>query len=144
MTSEDFYNHHLQERMESSGIHRQPAAPYSGSIGEPTPKNMSSNHDAAYKTYSDSNHPPSKNNTIRHDDWNDQKSLGGTESRTNSTITLYTAEKSNTEYFNLPGVCKRTGCSIVELIVWAIRQLIDNSVDFVETNYDENLTIGIA
>ena len=43
------------------------------------------------------------------------------------------------DYFTLPGVCKRTGCSIVELIVWAIRQLIDNGVDFVESNYDENL-----
>lgn len=82
--------------------------------------------------------PPSKNNTIQHDDWNTQKSPGGMESCTNSTA-LYTAEKSTMDYFTLAGVCKRTGCSIDELIVWAMRQLIDNGIDFVESNYDENL-----
>ena len=67
-----------------------------------------------------------------------KESPGGMESRTNSTA-LYTAEKSDIDYFTLAGVCKRTGCSIVELIVWAIRQLIDNGVDFVESNYEDNL-----
>ncbi len=82
--------------------------------------------------------PPSKNVTIHHDDWNVQKSLGGIEVSTDSTA-LYTAEKSNMDYFTLSGVCKRTGCSVNELIVWVIRQLIDNGVDSVETNYDESI-----
>lgn len=60
------------------------------------------------------------------------------ESRTNST-TLYTAEKSNMDYVTLLGVCKRTGCSVDELVIWAIRQLVDNGVDSVESSYNEEL-----
>ena len=113
------YNHHR--------ISRKPADSYSDSYTGRTPKNISSIPDSEFKIYEHEDTPPSKSNTIQ--DWNTQKSLGGMESRTNSTA-LYTAEKSNIDYFTLPGVCKRTGCSIVELIVWAIRQLIDNGVDF--------------
>lgn len=102
------------------------------------PKNISHNPGLEYKNYEHEDIPPSKNNTIQHDDWNVQKSRGGIEPSINSTA-LYTAEKSHMDYFTLPGVCKCTGCSINELIVWAMRQLIDNGVDFVENNYDENL-----
>ena len=129
---------HSNSNSRAFRISRKPADSVSDSYTGRTPKNISSNPDPEYKIYEHEDAPPSKNNTIQHDDWNTQESPGGMESRTNSTA-LYTAEKSDVDYFTLAGVCKRTGCSIVELIVWAIRQLIDNGVDFVESNNDDNL-----
>ena len=129
------------QRRERTGlpeISRKPAYSVPGSYRGGASKSVYSNPDPEYETYEYEDTPPSKNNTIQHDDWNTQKSPCGMESCTNSTA-LYTAEKSTMDYFTLAGVCKRTGCSIDELIVWAMRQLIDNGVDFVESNYDENL-----
>lgn len=114
----------------------------SGSYIVRTPKNNSANPDPEYKIHEHEDILPSKNNTIRHDDWNTQESLGGMKSRT-SPATLYTTEKSNMDYFTLAGICKRTGCSVDELIVWALRQLCDNGIDSVEANYDTELHADI-
>ena len=125
------------ERIESFDISRQPYDSDPGSYTGRTPKDRTSNLNPEYKIYKQEDTPPSKNNAIQHD-WNDQKNLGGMGSRTNST-TLYTSEKSNMDYVTLPGVCKRTGCSVDELVIWIIRQLVDNGVDSVESNYNEDL-----
>jgi hypothetical protein len=49
----------------------------------------------------------------------------------NSKI-LFTSERTNTDYFTLPGVCKCTGATEDELAVFVLKELIENGLDFVD------------
>lgn len=108
--------------------------------------NNSFNNDSVYKIYSNASTLPNKNSTIEHDSSKDQKSLGGVPDTHESITftspipeTLYSSEASNADYFTLAGVCKRTGASKDELAVWATRQVLENAIDFNESNYDEKI-----
>jgi len=48
---------------------------------------------------------------------------------------LFTSEKSNVDYFTLYGVCKRTGATENELVVFALKEKTDNALDFSEINF---------
>lgn len=49
--------------------------------------------------------------------------------------TLFTSERSNTDYFTLAGVCKRTGATEDELAVFELKENTDNALDFAEANF---------
>jgi hypothetical protein len=98
--------------------------------------------------------PPKENSTTLHELSNGQKSLGGSQftsksevdedalrlsPQQQSTAALFTSERSNMDYYNLPGICKRTGATEDQLVVWAIQQAVDNAIDFNESNYDEEI-----
>ena len=48
--------------------------------------------------------------------------------------TLFTSERSNMDYFTHAGVCKRTGATEDELAVFAMKENIENGLDFSEVN----------
>lgn len=109
--------------------------------------NEFSNKDSVYKIYSDAGTLPSKK--LSTEPWfvKSPSRWGSTTHESSVTIigpptrpeTLYSSEASNADYFTLAGVCKRTGSSKEELAVWAIRQFLENAIDYVEYNYDENM-----
>jgi hypothetical protein len=49
--------------------------------------------------------------------------------------TYYLPERSNIDYFTLTGVCKRTEATEKELTVVALKENIDNALDFSEVNF---------
>jgi hypothetical protein len=49
--------------------------------------------------------------------------------------TLFTSERSNMDYFTLSGVCKRTGATEEELVVFGLKENIDNALDYSEANF---------
>lgn len=49
--------------------------------------------------------------------------------------TLFTSERSTTDYFTLSGVCKRTGATENELAVFGLKEITDNGLDFSEVNF---------
>jgi hypothetical protein len=57
-----------------------------------------------------------------------------TPSYTSSGNTLFTSERNNMDYFTHAGVCKRTGTTEDELAVFAMKENIDNGLDFSEVN----------
>jgi hypothetical protein len=52
-----------------------------------------------------------------------------------SSSTLFTSERSNTDYFTLAGVCKRTGATEDELAVFVLKEIVDNGLDSSEVNF---------
>jgi hypothetical protein len=48
-------------------------------------------------------------------------------------MSVFTKDRSNTDYVTLSGICKRTGAGESELAVFLLGQLIDNGLDFTES-----------